>query len=72
MIDAMKGKQTLKGAELQDGDIICFQQPEKSQDARSDSITLVELDSTSSMYEQLLTSTGPRQWTRARSFPLIM
>jgi ubiquitin carboxyl-terminal hydrolase 7 len=25
MIDPMKGKQTLKAAELQDGDIICFQ-----------------------------------------------
>jgi ubiquitin carboxyl-terminal hydrolase 7 len=25
MIDAMKGKQTLKAAELQDGDIVCFQ-----------------------------------------------
>jgi ubiquitin carboxyl-terminal hydrolase 7 len=29
MIEAMKAKQTLKAAELQDGDIICFQKSEK-------------------------------------------
>jgi ubiquitin carboxyl-terminal hydrolase 7 len=34
MVDPMKGKQTLKAAELQDGDIICFQ---KSGDSKSSS-----------------------------------
>ena len=30
MIEGLKGKQTLKAAELQDGDILCFQRmPEK-------------------------------------------
>lgn len=57
MIDPMKGKQTLKSAELQDGDIVCFQQPEKSPDVKSsesvrssDSITLVELVCTLAVY----------------------
>ena len=36
MIDPMKAKQTLKGAELQDGDIICFQRTsERKVDAAS-------------------------------------
>lgn len=37
MIDAMKGKQTLKAAELQDGDIVCFQKgAEKNSGSDSD------------------------------------
>ena len=36
MIDPMKAKQTLKGAELQDGDIVCFQRTsERKVDAAS-------------------------------------
>lgn len=35
MIEAMKGKQSLKAAELQDGDIVCFQLADKIQDSRS-------------------------------------
>lgn len=33
MIDAMKAKQTLKAAELQDGDIVCFQRVPESKNA---------------------------------------
>ena len=38
MIDPMKGKQTLKSAELQDGDIVCFQLPEKADFKSSDPV----------------------------------
>lgn len=37
MIDQMKPKQTLKAAELQDGDIICFQRG--SEDSESISLS---------------------------------
>lgn len=34
MIEPLKGKQTLKAAELQDGDIVCFQRvPDKKPDS---------------------------------------
>lgn len=34
MIEPMKAKQSLKAAELQDGDIVCFQEvPEKDSDS---------------------------------------
>jgi ubiquitin carboxyl-terminal hydrolase 7 len=36
MIDAMKGKQTLKAAELQDGDIVCFQRIQDGKSSDSD------------------------------------
>jgi ubiquitin carboxyl-terminal hydrolase 7 len=36
MIEILKSKQTLKGAELQDGDIICFQRvPERKPSVHS-------------------------------------
>lgn len=37
MVDPMKGKQTLKAAELQDGDVICFQKGGDSKASSSDS-----------------------------------
>ena len=38
MIEPLKAKQTLKAAELQDGDVICFQ---RFMDAKSDKIDKV-------------------------------
>lgn len=36
MVDPMKGKQTLKAAELQDGDIVCFQRVAEAKPSSQD------------------------------------
>ena len=59
MIEPMKGKQTLKAAELQDGDIICFQRaPDKSSESKSPE---TDRESISHLTQQLtLTDTADR------------
>jgi hypothetical protein len=47
MVDVMKGKQTLKAAELQDGDIICLQ---RVLDSKASEIDLYVGSSISSCY----------------------
>lgn len=42
MIENLKGKQTLKAAELQDGDIVCFQRMQEKKSPLLDKKSLAE------------------------------
>jgi len=60
MIEAMKAKQTLKAAELQNGDIICFQAANDSGKEARASDVVQEYSSPSRLYSLRLTLSGAK------------